>query len=1011
MSDTPFKDVPYDCITFDEPFVPKNITAEYGTLSITNRHYLTNYALQWDYTKDDTLIIYQKMIYKEPEVMATYVVGGKVCSVMGKPLGFQCYLYSEAPSETVLTFEFGENDVEGLPKVHCTFDFLLNHEGWQEIKLPFNRGIMEGHIGKDLSWLKIQAAAKTSGTVYLANIACMKPIEPNNIGASKQMPNIPMHPRRRCHGDWYRNDHLLNRPLFPKPPKVTCHEKEGFKHITHGYKTLSKEMDCRHYPWENGDEDLIIKQYASYDLTDEQGIITGRYIDMPESYRFNSLMGIIGLKYNETHQPIYKQMFMMMLRHAWDQNYRLRWYNNRGFATGLLYMKDVLIEENLRDKAIQHLREQFDMHRIYDSTGANGRVRAKGENTDDTFFSLPSMLVSVLLMDDTPEKVQEMRALIKHIEEKNLGYGPGLTSSYKPDGTSFHHGTFIYQYHDVANFTLARLFRMVHGTAFDFAPSAYQRFRYILETEYFIRNGLYEPFTTSHYAFNHKRSTGLWHFANFGSIDGEEQTAAMYMYLTKSSQVHQEDSYYQAFEAKGIQPWIAPEGHKTLTYSAAAFHRRDQWAVGVKGHSRYVYPMEVWFGKRYVAYSMFRSYGFMEILYPASEATGGLNNGLAIDQGFDWRRWPGTTSMYMPLDKIKSIPLNLDDEWAEMLLSDQHFVGGLDTSDGNGVFALKLRGHDKYNMASFYATKTYFYADDYVLCLGSDIHSGLSEYPVETTLFQNHLEHQQDKLYINDTQGHDDFGFTYQLDENQVNWLIDNRGNGYYVFGHQKLWVAKEHCVSRDSADCITTEGDRAMAWLDHGHAPDYAAYAYILKVGTTLESMMTFVDAMGSDDPPFQMLQQNKQAHIVGIRPTETIAYVLFEKNYTLEQHWGTWSSPILAVTMPAILTVKALDDTLILSICDPDLRFYEGICEDYNLDYTRTEKSIYGRYWYGSESKASVVRVKLKGCWYLDRIQQGNGHLISQTGSCTIVECMCKDGLTNELMLSKHRCTSEKY
>src|SRR5699024_5906009 len=133
------------------------------------------------------------------------------------------------------------------------------------------------------------------------------------------------------------------------------------------------------------------------------------------------------------------------------------------------------------------------------------------------------------------------------------------------------------------------------------------------------------------------------------------------------------------------------------------------------------------------AFGMYRSFGFLELSqYPDEDS--GVKNGVMIDEGFDYRRWNGTTAVCIPYEQLKSRPYDVEDEWAEWLFSDQPFVGGLDDSRQNGIFVLKLHGHPKYGLDSFRANKSWHFYEDVILCLGSGIRSGCG-YDAETTIF------------------------------------------------------------------------------------------------------------------------------------------------------------------------------------------------------------------------------------------------------------------------------------
>ena len=197
----------------------------------------------------------------------------------------------------------------------------------------------------------------------------------------------------------------------------------------------------------------------------------------------------------------------------------------------------------------------------------------------------------------------------------------------------------------------------------------------------------------------------------------------------------------------------------------------------------------------------------------------------------------------------------IEDEMSEWLLSDRAFVGGLDTKDKNGVFAMQLHGSEKYGLESFEATKTYHFCEDMIVCLGSGISCGIEAYPSETTLFQ-------------------DFG-TGAVRNGNV--LTDNRGNGYIVFdGGENIVFGTEECTSRGVKDHEDTVGTRTFGIINHGNAPQDAHYGYLLKVGGACGEKE--INVIGES---ISAIRQDAAAHIVRI--FDKTNYVFFRKNYDM--------------------------------------------------------------------------------------------------------------------------------
>ena len=88
-------------------------------------------------------------------------------------------------------------------------------------------------------------------------------------------------------------------------------------------------------------------------------------------------------------------------------------------------------------------------------------------------------------------------------------------------------------------------------------------------------------------------------------------------------------------------------------------------------------------------------------------------------------------------------------------------------------------------------------------------------------------------------------------------------------------------------------------------------------------------------------------------------------------------------------------------VSICDPDLRLYEGRDESQYLNNKQQEVSIYSRDWGKNESLQSELRVRLKGKYKL--VEKLSGISASVEGEETLIKLMTQHADVYELTLEK--------
>lgn len=437
-----------------------------------------------------------------------------------------------------------------------------------------------------------------------------------------------------------------------------------------------------------------------------------------------------------------------------------------------------------------------------------------------------------------------------------------------------------------------------------------------------------------------------------GSPDGNEaidrELAAAYLRLADK-----EDETVRYFKQLGIGSEADPHGHWSMNYANLGIHRRDNWLVGVRGYSRYLWGNETYQNAN--LYGRYMSYGHMQIMGSYNHRDSGY-----AQEGWDWNRWPGTTTIHLPFEKLRSDVRNVDhfSGFEEMLISDETYSGSLSLQGQNGMFAMKLHEHPKYD-GTHRARKSYFFFDNRIVALGSNIENSNSEYPTETTLFQNYMEAETDPVWMSKTGGITDFPYQNQQSLVKDAWIIDNKANGYYVPAGQTVSISRSEQWSKHQKDGSNTSGNFSTAWLDHGKAPKDGKYQYAVLVDTTENQMRKFAESMeNKDNSPYIVLQQNQMAHIVEDRATGITGYAFFEASETINQ------GPIHAIDTPSMVMTRTDGEKLVLSAVDPDLRLYEGIEHDqYDENGVQKEVSIYSRKWRHAESIMRPIKLTLKG------------------------------------------------
>ncbi len=713
----------------------------------------------------------------------------------------------------------------------------------------------------------------------------------------------------------------------------------------------------------------------------------------------NDLLYNLAIAYHRTKNVSEKEeiasMFVTFARHMTDQGFAAGsalgtlhhlGYSIRNYYPAMFLMKDVLIKAGL-DETIQQSMEWF---------AGTGEVKLPpvepGVDIDAFNTALIGRLAGILMMKDSPEKVTYLKSFSRWADN-GLKIAEGLAPAFKSDGTIYHHCNHYPAYAVGGLDGAVAAVTLLENTPFAISQSSHENLKQSLLAFRFYCNLTEWPLSLSG---RHPDGEGKLipaHYSQLalaGSPDGKEkidkELASAYMRLTQGK----DDEFNRIFRAQSLTPELSPVGNRTFPYSCLMIHRRNDWMVSVRGFSRYLWNSETY--EKAGLYSRYLDFGNMQIMAsgnPVSNSASGF-----LQEGWDWNHWWGTTAMVIPIEKLKANVLNVDtcSGVEEMLLSDEAFAGGVSLANQQGVFAMKLHDHDKYN-GKLRANKSWFMFDNRIVALGSNIQNESKVYPVETTLFQEAIVPSKDTLWLN---GKSVTAFPFADTVNGQSWIRDAHGNAYFVKnGNMRVEAKEQHSFDQETSK--PTKGNFASAVLSHGSAPTNASYEYAVLVQPRQAEINTFAKEVVSKRPPYQVLRCDSLAHIVSDLKSHTTGYVFFKAGNS------DLKAEIIKTSLPCLLMTRTEGKTLRLSACDPDLRFYEGPADEkFDANGKRIERSIYSRDWKDNPSKESKLQVEVSGSWTLGT-NDPNVRIVTSTGKTTVIEFTCREGKTRETLLLK--------
>jgi chondroitin-sulfate-ABC endolyase/exolyase len=1004
---------------FEGSAVPADWRTDGGSLLLSTQHAKDGQqSLQWTWANDSRLI-------RE----------GLALDLRQTPnAGIEGWVYLERPQPGRLTFQLGTHAelAAGMPAYQ--FHFGLDFTGWRMFRVSFERDCRASSV-----------ASRESGAIECLEIL-PPPEAPDGglwldalvigAGVSGQRSadfQVPEHPDGL--GGWCEHwplHYVRQTPSLPLPETVTAAQRRDFATIRARYEKwlLGDQPDLtRPVLWAGAEQFQAYLRRGWSELEaleivrDEQGRIIGpglvKNFASPTSFKhlfYDILMPLVfdyKVNGNEAARGTVLALFDYIHDQGWAEGSALGdlWLLPLGFAPychAVVLMQDDLRATGRLETAV---RAAF-WYQTFGKTFTRFDEAYVETNADALRSIVFTSLAMILAMDDTPQKVQYMNGWLAWYNDA-LRISPRFTGLIKPDGLGFHHqAVYAGAYATCAYEFCSLMAWLLHGTEFAAAPESVANLKHALLTQDTISHKYDVPYATmgrmphpgirifSAYAYLALAGDPmdadlagifmrLWdprcaylgagdkgtnYLPQVLNVDLDAQGGKFLFYQTPGRL-----QLLQELADRGLSAAPPPQGFWSKPWGALAIHRRDDWLVSVKGWSQYVWDFEMhpksWAPVEENVYARYWSYGTLQPI-TQGDPPNPVDSGWNLDKGWDWCRWPGATTPHLTLTE------NYDPKttWASRFFSSATFVGGVSCEGRNGMFALKL--HEHYYDPSFRAYKSYFFFENAIICLGSNIESRDAAHAFGTTLFQSWMPEPGMPIQVNGA-AVTAFPYEFRGEAGQPLTLLDPYGNGYVVPDSRDVRLVRGEQQSRDAWNRGETTGAFSTCWLDHGQPPrddGYGSerYHYAMLVRTTPEALAAYAAA-----PPYRVLQQNHQAHILEHLGEKTTAYALFETDWLIPH------GVLRKTDTPVMVMVKETGAGLVLSLADPDLR----LPKRRNLGYLDDEANA-------TPSRPSVVRVELRGDWQSATAAPGVTVEESRNGVTALV-FTCRDGATREVVL----------
>ena len=619
--------------------------------------------------------------------------------------GFRAWVYNEEALDEVLTFGFGTESELAANNPRYQFEFGLNFTGWRAMWINLredarNRSYEGARNGRVTAF---EIRAPNSGAVYLDLVELVERIHPRR-SPDAQVPYVNANRADRSREyRWSRN--ALPGPL---PTEITDDERQAFETIAARYEAWvlgDGVKDDQREPVRirlNELKAYIRRGYrslADYEIRREDDRILGKplfaelspYEPLFQSVFQGVLLRLVldyRLNGNEEARDRVIDVFDYLHDQGWADGSGVGAMHHEflrvaGYAHAVYLMRDVLQSRGLLARELATLKWFSMFGELYEDP------QVPGANADFIRSVAMYRLLCILMMDDSPEKVANMRCYIAWLNNA-LSIAPGWLDTIKPDYTGFHHrGIYASGYAPNAFHVASVLVYLLHDTPFAVADDKRDNLKQALLTSRIMAN-TYDISMAVNGRFPRNTAVAtkllpayMYVALSYPSVDAELSGAFMQLWKPKS-QLLIEDLFERVsvrlmylhtpgamqmmadFAEAGYAPAAPPSGHWTLPYGALSIHRRGDWMVSMKGWSKYVWDYES--SGRNNPLGRYLSYGTM-LIYASGDPVGREASGIVRD-GWDWSMWPGTTVIRLSHEQLKH-------EGRDRNFSDETFVGGV----------------------------------------------------------------------------------------------------------------------------------------------------------------------------------------------------------------------------------------------------------------------------------------------------------------------------------------------
>lgn len=1038
FAQNPANDILISEFKFESNTYLETWTSEKGTTEISPLHFKDGQnSLLWDYTSKDFLVVADmEGLNKSTEAYkgGTPEMYEPAFYPEAKYGGIKMWLYQEAPQTGNMIFHVGSSVGAAKTNPKYKFEVNLNFKGWRAVWVCFEEDAKVSHYKGD-NTMKSFVSFPSKEVVNPGKLFIDRFLLLSFVSKKRHSDLHFVNTKTDNRADSYKilepYQKYLNLEVDTKPNQVTNNED-----VAKYSKIISDKLEIlilgnKLDTWKQRNSTIekkvnsqiknASKFYETLNLKTAETGMTG----VPFFATRDEHIPQEGMVYQAVSQAT---MFSLAMDFKMNNNLDsqeklitlLDYFEDQGWAAGsAMGTVDHIIRLNPMAQSIFLIRDTLEKkHKLksrVDMLAWHSRIGGiidldltRGENTDKVRGAALVKIIAILLMEDGPKKAYFLNRFSDYMNHV-IDFAPGYSDTIKPDFSLYHHrGTYLNSYGIQALNTMALVHWLLEGTPYELSQKSTKILKDALmrQSDIAFGNDIHYgvggrfPEKNQAIASNLLPAFAVMSMKNGSVEDLEFAKRFNYLYdisdpteivsiltpaLTYSGtfgtldlMVNLHNSLDKSYNKPANQTISMP-------YSSLLVHRSGDAYATVKGYNKYVWDYETGASNNENNMGRYLSFGTL-ITAQNNPELGFIGAGIDVNAGFHWAYLPGATTKALPVEKMfydnKSTEKYI--EGYHRSFSETTFASGL-SQYTNGMYAMKLRddvGPDADKSLfddSFRATKSYFFIDDEIICLGSDIENKDARYNTITTLFQYKYDSSKSTFYNNN-----DIGTSQTLKKEGIDGLFTDQNGIQYIIrdkGQSVLEQGPQKSLMKVKSEYVPTNQPHIKAYLNHGMSPNNASYEYQILLNTSKDEAQKMVGAKS-----YEVWQKNKDIHSIHHLKTGIEAYAIFTANKQFDKgHVIKTNTPILAM-------FKNDKDGALLSVSDPDLKL-----KKWNHNMSRMPDEITN-----GASEGSVATVTLKGEWFAAGYSEDVISIRQENGQ-TQVQIMCKDGKSINIPLQK--------